>query len=470
MKTRLSLILLSLAIVFFFSPLLSLNFNQDDFFHLLISRAHSLKNYLYIFSFKNSFTDTNYDFYRPFAVQFFYSVMQNFFGLQPFFYHLASLVLHLINTLLVFYIARLFFPNEKKLLALSAAFFYGLSQCLFSSVGWIGNFQEVSLAFFAFLTLILFYKNQALLSFITFALSLACKETAAAVPFALLAFTFFYNRTKKGLLKLVPSFILLSIYLYYYFVIYGDVPRGDYQFKIGPGALNNLMWYVFWALGLPEMFLDYIGPHLTILPSLWKMFFKEALVIFSLFILLISCLLYSLKNSKPFKKPVLFFLSFYLIFLLPVLFLKSHKFPSHETTALLGFSIILAYLSRKRVLGLIALVFLLLSFSSSRLALKTHWMVGRAKVVDAVLVPFLKQYPVIPKSTVIYIKNDPHYPKINDAWGGTAKQAWVALSGENAFKVYYKDDSIKVYYEGVTPIPSKVETPKFIEFPAIIPY
>ena len=50
-------------------------------------------------------------------------------------------------------------------------------------------------------------------------------------------------------------------------------------------------------------------------------------------------------------------------------------------------------------------------------------------------------------------------------WGGSAKQAFYALNGAYAFKIYY-DESIRVYYEGVTGLPENIDKSKLIEYTA----
>lgn len=128
MKSKLPLILIAIASIIFFFPLLSLNFAQDDFYCLFMGQAHNLKEYINLFTFKNAFVTSQYNFYRPLTTQFYFALLRNIFGLNPFFFHLISFIFHLFNIYLVFKIAELFFPNKRKLIPILSALFFGINQ------------------------------------------------------------------------------------------------------------------------------------------------------------------------------------------------------------------------------------------------------------------------------------------------------------------------------------------------------
>lgn len=468
------LLVLFLIIIIFFGQLLFFNFSQDDFYCLLISKANSVKDFLIFFTPEHSFITSKYIFYRPLSTQFYFGVMQKIVGLNPFYFHFASLIVHLFNTLLVYKLTKEFTKNEK--ISYLSAFVYGINQTLTISIGWASNIQELMVTTFILLGIILFKRKQDLFSLISFILALLSKETAITFPITLFLIIIFFDK-KKDLRRIIPFAVILVFYLYMHFFKFNFVESESYSLIVNFQVINTLKWYVWWALGLPEMFLDYIGPRFSVLPQLWKMFFKESVVIFSMFILLnltiITALIYKLKNiNKVNLKVPVFFLLFYFIFLLPILFFPQNKYPYHETTALVGISIFMGLLigkSSKYLITGFVIFFAVLNYNSILLTVKTNPITSRAKVADLNLKPFLSDYPSLPKGTVIYVKNDPNYPFISDSWGGTAKQMSVAVSGENFFKIYY-GDSIKVYYEGVSDLPEKIETPKFIEITAKVPY
>lgn len=474
MKEKISWIFLIFIIVVLFLPPLFLNFAQDDFYCLLISKANSLKDFLTFFTPYHSFVTSHYNFYRPLTTQFYFGLMQNLFGLNPFPFHLISLLVHVLNTFLVYRLAKEFLNNSK--VSLLAAFIYGVNQSLTISIGWASNFQELLVTTFILFGVICYKRKNDFVSIICFVLALFSKETAISFPFVIFFVTLFYGK-RRELLRLAPYLIILAVYIYFHFIKYKFPETESYQLTINKQVVSTLKWYFWWALGLPEMFLDYIGPRFTVLPLLWKMFFKEAVLIFSFFIVTNLLILVSFVvrvrdfSCKTLKTPV-FLLIFYLLFLLPVLFFPNNKFPYHQTTALAGLSVLLALLvgsSRKILMVTFVSAFFVLQFASVNLTLRTNPITTRSKLADDNLKPFLNQYPSLPSDAVIFVRNDENYPKINEAWGGTAKQVYYAISGANSFKVYY-GNGVRAYFEGVDKFPLRIETSKFIEITAKVPY
>lgn len=163
MQQKLIFVFLILGIVVFFGPLLFLNFSQDDFYCLLISKADSIKDFVNFFTPEHSFITSHYNFYRPLSTQFYFGIMQKIFGLNPMQFHVFNLLIQIINTLLVYKLANIFVNNSK--VAILASFFYGLNQSLLISVGYVSNVQILLATTFSFLTII-FYKKKLILSLI----------------------------------------------------------------------------------------------------------------------------------------------------------------------------------------------------------------------------------------------------------------------------------------------------------------
>lgn len=473
-KQKLIFGFLIFGVIVFFWPLLFLNFAQDDFYCLLISKANSFREFLVFFTPEHSFVTSHYNFYRPLTTQFYFGIMQKIFGFNPMPFHVVSLLVHILNTFLVYKLAKEFVRNIK--IAYLATFFYGFSQSLMVSIAWASNIQELVVTTLILMGIIFYKRRFNWTAVLCFILSLLSKETAITFPILIIVVTFFYEK-KKDFIRLIPYFAILLIYLYFHFVKYRFVETESYTLLVNFQVLNTLRWYFWWALGLPEMFLDYIGPRFSVLPQLWKMFFKESIIIFFLFITLnlivaVSLLTKLKKISISAIKTPLFFLLFYIIFLLPILFFPQNKYPYHQTTALAGIYIFLAILIERGgrfIMFLSIVIFALLNYCSFNLTFRTNPLVSRSRLVSINLEPFLKQYSTLPENAVIYVKNDPNYPKITESWGGTAKQVYYAVSGANSFKLYY-GDKIKVYFEDVDELPEIVETSKFIEITAKVPY
>lgn len=482
---RIFLILVLIVIVRSFWSLLFYNFVTDDFFYLHISKFSGIWDFLSFFSFFHS-DSSGYIFYRPLATQVYYGIIQKLFGFSPLYYHFLSLFLHLANTCLVFYFSSFFFPKSKFFPVISALFF-GLNASQTMAVGWAANFQEVEATFFILLATIFLYKGifkrenfMVFSSLVFFGFALMSKELAMVFPFVGAFLIMIFGR-RGDFVKIVPFFAVLLIYSFFHFVKYPFRQSEAYTFIINTQAINTFRWHVWWALGFPEPFINYIGNNLKILPEVWVSFFKEAVISFSLFIflnlLILSGVFLIIRDN--FKKILdlkfLFFVIFYIVFLIPVLFLPQNKYAYHQSTALVGFSLAFTILlkkvietkirfSRFIVFATIA-VFTALSIFSVDFTIRNNFLLLRAKIVDKVLKSFQREYPALAESSIVYIKNDPSYEYKIESWGASARQAYYALNGEYAFRVLY-GDSVKVYYEGVLDLPKDVDSAKLVEFVA----
>ena len=486
-QRNLLLFLSILLIITAFWRLLFYNFVKDDFFHLWISQYTSLEEFINFFTFGHSLETSKYNFYRPLTTQAYYGIFKSLFNFNPLPFHVASLALHLINSLLVLVLAKLFLGNKMKIFPILAALFYGLNPSHTITVGWVANFQELGVTFFAVLSIYYFYKhlNYNKLIFLLssvgfFILALLSKETAIVIPIILLLMIWLFGRERSHL-RLLPFLIILVSYIYLHFIKYQFVQTEGYTVTVDLQAVNTFRWYLWWALGFPEPLTNFIGANFKILPAIWNSFLRESVIIFSLFLALIIGIIYQifiiLNNNRKtiFDKKLIFFILFYIIFLLPVLFLPQNRYAYHQTTALVGLSLFLVLLLKKVydlkwkhtkfVVVSFTAVTLLLFLASIDLTIENHQVTYRAIVTDKVLKSFLATHPQIPKDSIIYIKNDPNNPFPEGQWG-TATQASYALNGDYAFKIHY-GESIKVYYEKVKPLPVSVDKSKVIEHTAV---
>src|SRR3989338_4989311 len=89
-------IILGLIILVVYSPALLTFLAQDDFTHLAISRASSLRDIINFFKFK-----TEGIYYRPLSVQFITWLARTIFGLRPGWWHAVAVVMHLWATITV---------------------------------------------------------------------------------------------------------------------------------------------------------------------------------------------------------------------------------------------------------------------------------------------------------------------------------------------------------------------------------
>src|SRR3990167_6956461 len=88
-----ALLLMAVGILYF--PIFKYGFFQDDFLHLINTQIPFT-------GLARFFTDNSAIYYRPLGLQLMYWWQQQAFGANPFYFHLVSLAIHLINTFLVY--------------------------------------------------------------------------------------------------------------------------------------------------------------------------------------------------------------------------------------------------------------------------------------------------------------------------------------------------------------------------------
>lgn len=161
---------------------------------------------------------------------------------EPWVFHLHNLILHLINTILVFYLIKKLFSKEivsRNILAFFVAILFGIHPLHVESVSWIAERKDVlySLYFLVSLLMYLKYINSKkkifyFLTFIFFVLSLFAKTQAVVLSMVLILIDYYRlnfledkNQLKKFFqfkaseqwklfLEKIPFFILSAIFGY----------------------------------------------------------------------------------------------------------------------------------------------------------------------------------------------------------------------------------------------------------------
>ena len=168
---------------------------------------------------KNIFTTLFIAHYQPVTVLS-YALEYHFFKLDPFYYHLTNLILHLLNCLLVFWLIYLL--SNSLLVAALTAVFFGIHPLQAESVAWISERKNLLYAFFYLGAMIsyIYYLSRAkklkyyIFCLSLFILSLLSKSAAVTLPLVLLALDYFYSRKPKPavLTEKVPFFVLALIF------------------------------------------------------------------------------------------------------------------------------------------------------------------------------------------------------------------------------------------------------------------
>jgi protein O-mannosyl-transferase len=148
-----------------------------------------------------------------------YAIEYQFFGLNAAGYHVINLLLHLVNTLLVFY--AVFYLSNKTIVALIACLFFGIHPMHVESVAWASELKDLLYSFF-FLASYIFYlkyvKEQSkkfyFFSLLLFLCSLLSKGMAVSLPVVLLLTDYFKGRkiTRQTVIEKIPFFLLAIIF------------------------------------------------------------------------------------------------------------------------------------------------------------------------------------------------------------------------------------------------------------------
>jgi tetratricopeptide (TPR) repeat protein len=135
-------------------------------------------------------------------------------GLEPYSYHLVNLVLHLLDTLLVFLLVKMLFKGRIEI-ALITALLFGIHPMHVESVAWVSARKDLLYVFFFLIGLMTWLKYQETKKVIFYfgslvLMFLSCASKPAAVVFPLMLFIFDYFRQRlfhwKVIVEKIPFF------------------------------------------------------------------------------------------------------------------------------------------------------------------------------------------------------------------------------------------------------------------------
>lgn len=232
------------------------------------------------------------------------------FGANHFAFDISMFFIHLICVYLIFFIS---FNLSKNLIAsFFAALIFNKNYLFYYS-----NIHETLLGLFCFLTIYLFlnYPKKFYLSFIAFFLALFTKETAATLPFFLLALSLVYKRlNRKNILYLfLMSVVMGTYYLYFFITEKVKIPNFSYTSSF---SLKDIWNGIVFFLGYPVVFL------LTIWPIVIKKY-KYLLILASVLIALLPASMLINRRELYYVYMPYGYLMLYLSLLLPKFNIKS---------------------------------------------------------------------------------------------------------------------------------------------------
>jgi len=185
--------------------------------------------------------------YRPLTILS-YQIEYSFAGLNPFFYHMDNVLLHFICSVVVYFLLKNFFIDNKT--PLFASLLFAVHTVHTEAVNWIVCRAELLAAFFVFLSLWIFIRKpfgrwSSILSPAVLFLGLMSKESAIIVPPLLTAYLLIFEKDKDWRTRLInvarriyPFVVAVTSYAALrLFVLGGAVGPGGadrYFFNVGP--------------------------------------------------------------------------------------------------------------------------------------------------------------------------------------------------------------------------------------------
>jgi len=351
-KNKYIFIIIGLGLLIYFNSLFN-NFVWDDEEQILNNQLiHSVRN-VSIF-FKGGTFNTGGSgnmmgvYYKP-IMSICFSILYSLFGPRPFFFHSFQLIIHMINTILIFYVLKKLFDNKPIAFLMSLIFL--VHPINTESVVYISALQDVLFFFFGMLAfLIVIYKDRLRFpefAFIFFCLLLSLLSKETGIIFLPIIFCYLFLFNKKQLLLFVNIFIFLICT--YSILRFGLANVGLTKFGISPISRANLITR---AITVPKIVFFYLKTflfpkNLSILQH-WlvkKISFQDFYLpfMFDLTIFLFALFFYIKSRSKTFL--------FFMLWLIFALSLHLHIFPLDMTVAERWF-----YLPMVGMLGIIGIV------------------------------------------------------------------------------------------------------------------
>ncbi len=324
-----------------------------------------------------------------------FSLNYSFDGYNVFGYHLLNILIHLFNSIFIFYLVLKLFTTRilsvnylqkyKFQFALFTAIIFAVHPIQLQAVTYITQ-RMVSLAILFYLLSIFFYLNARLsnnkykifyliLCFISFILGVYSKEIIFSLPIALIAVEFYFIRDQNNKINKKYLFTLIAITLttaILFFSKYGLPKQAE-----APDHLTYLLTQIYVQLIYLKLLLLPLGQHLYYLipiqGSFWSVNVMAGLFVF---IVMFFIIFKAFRNHRLISFGILWF---YItlsvessIYPLKFLLFEYRLYP-----ALFGFSLITVYLffllinkiklsTIQICLSLIALVFGYLTFQHNK--------------------------------------------------------------------------------------------------------
>ncbi|RJP68021.1 MAG: hypothetical protein C4532_13345 [Candidatus Abyssobacteria bacterium SURF_17] len=338
-----------LMLLWLYIPSLTFHFWLDDFGLLESGRIESVSDFFKSFHPVRSGLGPGeiLPYYRPLTQKIYYWVMRLTFGLNPFYYRFADLCL---LGLIAFNISLITgcLSNDKLAGFLSAILFaLGTSHAITQM--WMALTEDLivvvfmTAAFFAYLQSARNGRKWCFAaSVILFVLGLLSMEYAIVLPGLIFVAEVLYalpgnkNEVKRLAARLTPFVLIVFAYVGMR-LVYMNVPEvGPYEVSVGLFTLTNLGRYLL--IGLDSYLIGFLGvPSMDTLVSQhvhyevnWALAGVKLLIVAAPVAWMVS------KQRAQVKRDVVFSFAWFVLALMPVLFLPNHFYRYYLLPANLG--------------------------------------------------------------------------------------------------------------------------------------
>jgi 4-amino-4-deoxy-L-arabinose transferase-like glycosyltransferase len=285
-------------------------------------------------------------FFRPLFI-WSYVIDSRIWGTHPFGYHLTNVILHALNSFLVFRLGRKLFcdlePATRNRIAAGAAALFLLHPSHTEAVVWISGRADLFATFFVLSSLLSYLafanksrKSYLVLSLACFALALLAKESAVCLPFLVLVIGVSSKRARGrntnrflGTVALFVSILIVFIMIRAFFI--GSVVGGY-------GVTQHLNFSPGW---IRDRLLEAsIRSLLPTLPSAWSFFLFKPLQspLFFLIVIVVCGLItaavvfrrkwYDALERKAQNRWLVMLAALFLVSLLPVINLRLNLYQT----------------------------------------------------------------------------------------------------------------------------------------------
>lgn len=449
--------ILILVTIFLYHPALKYYFFRDDFYLLAKSQATNLKDFI------RFFIPGSEIYYRPLSMRIYFFLMQKAFAAEPLHFHMVSLLVHILNSLLI---AKLISKlTNNTWIGWLSAFLYSTSSIHFISLFWISEIGLLLGIFFYLLSCIKFLSKKPSIAFIFFILGLLSHEYVVTLPLILLAITIYKNpkQLKKTLPALSPFYLISLIYLIFRLFIFPLSATGTYAITFGKQTLKALVWYLAWSLNIPEEIKNQFGPNMVLNQAFLHQFPQLNLsalvqiILAAIFLVGLPFLFYTQANKATKKKidKIILFSAIWIAATISIpLLTPYHLYPMYMSLPLISIALLISvilwllYPSKNKMIVATLITWLLFSWQTLRFTEGNHWVIREAGRVKDAFAKASQLYPSLPKGSTIVIQ-DSH--KID-------KQE---LFDQYGMQFAYNDYSLKTYYgnkAAIIPPACKIES------------